>query len=193
LSARKIEGVHFGLGSTLAFTRNSLKAIGGFEPILDYLADDYELGKRISAAGFELELSNLVVDTFLPAYSCGSFWQHQLRWSRTVRDARRPAYIGVVLAFGLPWAVLAFLLSGGAAWASVLLVVAAAMRLAVALLVSGQVLRDRRVLRHLYLLPLRDFLGLVIWIASFAGNSVCWRGTEFILDNGKLRRVPIKS
>ena len=48
LTARQVErGLHFGLGSTLAFRRRDLEAIGGFEPIADYLAEDYELGRRI--------------------------------------------------------------------------------------------------------------------------------------------------
>src|SRR5208283_2799642 len=50
LSARFLEkGLHFGLGSTLAFRRRDLEAIGGFEALIDYLADDYELGRRIAA------------------------------------------------------------------------------------------------------------------------------------------------
>src|SRR5580765_2725500 len=70
LSARLIEkGLHFGLGSTLAFRRSDLQSIGGFEVMVDYLADDYELGNRIAALGKRVELSEVVVDTFLPAYS----------------------------------------------------------------------------------------------------------------------------
>ena len=54
LVARQIEnGIRFGLGSTLAFRRRDLKAIGGFEAIADYLADDYELGKRYRRAWAE--------------------------------------------------------------------------------------------------------------------------------------------
>ena len=54
LVARLIEGgIHFGLGSTLAFRRSDLAAIGGFEALADYLADDYEIGRRIAALGLE--------------------------------------------------------------------------------------------------------------------------------------------
>ena len=90
LSARFIEkGLHFGLGSTLAFRRRDLRTIGGFEALLDYLADDYELGRRIAATGKRIELSATIVTTFLPAYTMREFFRHQLRWSRTIRDARR--------------------------------------------------------------------------------------------------------
>ncbi len=106
LSARFLEkGLHFGLGSTLAFRRRDLEAIGGFEPLLDYLADDYELGRRIAATGKRVELSAATVTTFLPAYTLRQFFQHQLRWSRTIRDARRWGYAGLLFTFGLPWAL----------------------------------------------------------------------------------------
>ena len=103
LTARQIEGgVHFGLGSTLAFRRAELVAIGGFESVVEYLADDYEIANRIAALGRKIVLSEVVVDTFLPAYSLREFYDHQLRWARSVRDSRRWGYLGVVLTFGLP-------------------------------------------------------------------------------------------
>ena len=75
LSASFLEkGVRFGLGSTLAFRRNDLKAIGGFESFADYLADDYELGRRIAGLGLRVELSKEIVETFLPAYSFVGFF-----------------------------------------------------------------------------------------------------------------------
>ena len=69
LTARQIEdGIRFGLGSTLAVSRKALEAIGGLEPLVDYLADDYELGARVWRMGFEVVLSGEVVETFLPEY-----------------------------------------------------------------------------------------------------------------------------
>ena len=89
LAAQQLEGgIRFGLGSTLAFRRAELKKIGGFESILDCLADDYELGKRIADLGMKVKLSDVVVETFLPPYRFREFLAHQLRWARGVRDAR---------------------------------------------------------------------------------------------------------
>src|ERR1700751_2978738 len=106
LVARLMEGgIHFGLGSTLAFRRSELGAIGGFESLVHYLADDYQLGKRISDLGRRVVLSELVVETFLPAYTLTQFVQHQLRWARAISDSRRGGYIGLVFTFGLPWAL----------------------------------------------------------------------------------------
>lgn len=190
LTARQIEGgIRFGLGSTLAFRRRDLEAIGGFEAIVDYLADDYEIGKRIAAHGLKVKLSEVVVETFLPAYTLRQFLDHQLRWGRAVRDSRRGGYLGLVLTFGLPWAVLAMVLSRGALWAWILLAAVSGLRVGVALVVGWSVLRDHQVLSLLALLPLRDFVALMIWFGSLFGHNVIWRGDVFELKDGKLLRI----
>jgi ceramide glucosyltransferase len=194
LTARQLEGgIRFGLGSTLAFRRRDLEAVGGFEALVDYLADDYEIGRRIAEHGLKVQLSEVVVETYLPAYTFGQFVDHQLRWGRTVRDSRRWGYLGLAFTFGVPWSLLALLLSliSGygvlAAWAA--LVVVSGMRLAVALLVGWSVSRDRQLLPSLPLLPLRDVIALLIWIASLAGHKIVWRGESFTLKDGKLVRM----
>jgi ceramide glucosyltransferase len=189
LAARQIEGIRFALGSTLAFPRKALDAIGGFEPLVDYLADDFELGARIAKAGFEVRLSDVVVDHHLPDYTLRGFLQHQLRWARSTRDSRRWGYTGVGLTFGLPWAILALLTSGGATWAWGLLAVAAALRLVMAMVVGRIILHDEDVPRLIALLLLRDVVAMMVWITSFTGHTVAWRGDKFILEKGKLRPI----
>ncbi len=189
LAARQLEGIRFGLGSTLAFSRSALQAIGGFEPLVDYLADDFELGARLARAGYEVRLSEIVVDHHLPDYSLSAFLDHQLRWARSTRDSRRWGYTGVVLTFGLPWAMLAVILARGAVSAWLLLAAVSGLRLAMAWVVGSKVLRDPQVPRQIYLLPLRDPVAMLVWAASYAGHTVAWRGDQFILEKGKLRPV----
>jgi ceramide glucosyltransferase len=186
LVARCLEGVRFGLGSTLAFRRSELKRIGGFETLLDYLADDYQLGRRIAALGLEVRLSEVVVDTFLPAYDFSGFFEHQLRWARSVRDSRRWGYVGILLTFGLPWALLAVLAARGAGWSLALVAITAALRIAVAWMVGRRALQDRLVMRLLPLVVLRDILAVLVWCGSFASDTIAWRGSYFHLRNGKL-------
>jgi ceramide glucosyltransferase len=189
LVARQIEGVKFGLGATMAFRRRELHAIGGFESCADYLADDYQFGQRISALGLRVEIPNIVVETFLPAYTLAGFFTHQLRWARTIRDSRFSGYVGLGITYGLPWAILALILARGAAWAWGLLALTAAMRTAVALSVGRDVLQDRQLARSLWLLPLRDVIAVIVWLVSFAGHTVTWRGERLKLQHGKLMRV----
>ena len=188
LAARRIEGgIHFALGSTLAISRSALDAIGGLVPLVNYLADDFELGYRVSQAGLNVVLADVVVETHLPAYSFRGFFEHQLRWSRSTRDSRRMGYIGLILTFGLPWAMLAAVLSPAAWWSWALLGGALVLRVAVALQVGLGVVHDRAVWRHLWLLPLRDLVAFWVWFWSFADNKVRWRGDIFVLEKGKIR------
>ena len=190
LAAKQIEGgLHFGLGSTLAFRRKDIEAIGGFESIVDYLADDYELGKRIAECGLKVVLSNSVVETFPPAYGFSGFFSHQLRWARTIRVSRPGGYAGLLLTYTLPWAALCLLLARGTTWAWALFAVAVILRLTMAWASAVSVLKDENAMRSFWLLPLRDFLAPVICFAGWFGRKIVWRGEKFELKNGKLRRL----
>ncbi len=190
LTAQELEnGIRFGLGSTLAFRRADLNEIGGFESVVDYLADDYELGKRVAGLGLKVTISDVVVETFLPPYWFRDFLKHQLRWARGVRDARPGGYFGLVFTFGIFWALLALIASRGTAWSCGALALVLILRFAVAFSVGGKVLRDRQVGKYFWLIPLRDLIAVGVWIASLAGHTVTWRGEKFKLTDGKLTRI----
>ena len=190
LVARQLEGgLHFGLGSTLAFRRADLERIGGFKSIVDFLADDYELGHRLAGLGLQVVLSDVVVETHLPAYDLRGFLSHQLRWARGVRDARAAGYIGLVSTFGLLWSLLVLITAHGAPWSWAAAGVTLLLRLSVAIVIGRFVLHDRQVLRNLWLLPLRDLIAVAVWAASFAGSTVTWRGDRFKLNKGRLIRI----
>jgi ceramide glucosyltransferase len=190
LVARVMEGgIRFALGATIATSKTVLREIGGLEPLADYLGDDYEMGARAAAAGYQVRLADVVVETALPDYSFREFWAHQLRWARNVKDRRGAQYFGLIVSFGLIWAVLAVVAAPRAWWAWLALAVTAALRLTSGVVVGRGVLADSQVLRDLWLLPLRDMVALAIWLVSYFGNEVEWRGMRFRLRHGKLERI----
>lgn len=190
LTARWLEGgIRFGLGSTLAMSREALAAAGGLDALVGYLADDYEMGRRIAAAGYKVELCGEVVQTTVPAYELRGFWDHQMRWARSTRDSRRLGYVGLGVTYCIPWGLATVVASGGALWSWTLLTLALLARVSVALTVGVGVLRDEQVLRDIWLLPLRDVFGLMFWAWSFAGDAVVWRGETFRLRAGKIEKI----
>src|SRR5208282_2011338 len=190
LAASQLEGgIRFGLGSTLSFRRGDLERIGGFNAFVDYLADDYELGRRIAALGLEVKLSDVVVETYLPAYGLSDFFAHQLRWARGVRDARAGGYLGLIFTFGVFWSLLAVASSAGSLWLWAAVAVALCLRFTVAFAVGGSILRSRDVLKYAWMIPMRDLIAVVVWIISLGGHTVTWRGDRFQLENGKLTRA----
>lgn len=189
LTSRLLDrGIRFGMGSTLALRAETMKRVGGLEPLLDLLADDYELGARVHAAGMRVVLSPEVVSTSVPQYTFQQFWEHQLRWARGVRDVRRAGYLGLCLSYALPWALANVVASGAALPSLTLLSLVLLARTAVALNAGVGMLRDGQVFRDLWLVPLRDCVGLLLWAWSFAGEDVVWRGQRFQLQRGKLIR-----
>jgi ceramide glucosyltransferase len=187
LVARMLEGeLRYGLGSTLAVSREALGKIGGFEAIVDQLADDYELGERIHKAGYRIALSADVVETSVPPYDWGGFCDHQLRWLRTVRDARPGGYAGLIFTQGLSLALLNVMASGVSLMSLWLLALSFFLRISLAMTVGAEVLGDHQVLPSLWLLPMRDLISTGFWIGGFVSNAVVWRGERFEVRKGKL-------
>ena len=187
LVARMLEGgLRYGLGSTLAVSREALQKIGGFEALVDHLADDYELGERIYKAGFRIALSSEVVETSVPAYTWSGFCDHQLRWLRTVRDARPGGYAGLLFTYGFTLALINVIASGISPISLWILALSFFLRLSLAMTVGAEVLGDHQVLPNLWLLPLRDLVATALWIAGFCGNTIVWRGERFTVRHGKL-------
>jgi ceramide glucosyltransferase len=194
LIAEQMEhGLKFGLGSTLAFRREDLTKIGGFKALANFLADDYELGRRIAGLGKQIVLSDVIVETHLPEYDLRGFIEHQLRWFRGIRDARPRGYIGLVTTFGVMWAVLALIVAAFSPWSWVLLAGTILLRIAVAFVMCRTVVEDEASLERLWMLPLRDLTAAGVWIASFTGHSVTWRGERFELKGGRLIRTRAKA
>ena len=190
LVAREMEGgVKFALGATMAIPKRVLREIGGLEALVDYLGDDYELGARTAAAGYKVELADVVVETAVPDYNFGQFWSHQLRWARNNKHLRTAQYFGLIVTFGLAGAILSVIAAPRAWWTWTAFAIVAVTRLAAVVTIGRGVLNDPTVLRDLWLVPARDFAALAVWVASFGGDEVEWRGTRFRVKDGKLERL----
>ena len=190
LSARLLErGTRFGLGGTLALRRETLEAIGGLAVLRNHVADDYELGARVHRSGRTVALMREVVATTVPRYSFHGFAEHQLRWGRTVRDARPAQYFSTVMLHAVPWALATVIATGASLPSITLLSFALVLRTFVALSGGVGLLRDGQVLRDILLLPVRDCFSLLLWAWSYASDEVVWRGERFRLRKGVMERV----
>jgi ceramide glucosyltransferase len=107
-----------------------------------------------------------------------------------MRDARLGGYIGLVTTFGMMWALVNLIVAQAAAWSWAVLAALLLLRAAVAVVVGKTVLHDRSVIAWLWLLPARDLIAVALWIASFGGRTVVWRGERFTLKNGRLTPIP---
>jgi ceramide glucosyltransferase len=161
----------FALGATVLLRAEDLHALGGFEALADYVADDYQIGLRIARLGRRVVISKLAVETWHTGRTWGEVWRHQVRWARTIRVSRPVGYVGLVLGNASLWSLVA--LVSGVWWAALPLL---ASRILVGILVGAGVLGSRDAVRRCYLMPFWDLLGLAIWFCGLVGDTVEWRG-----------------
>ena len=183
------EGVKFALGASIATTKTWMQKIGGFEAIAAFLADDYEIGHRIAQSGGRVVLSHETVATMYPAQTLRGFWQHQLRWARTVRLCRPASYAALLFTQALPWVMAAALVAPAPWIAASYLLMYLVLRLAMAYLVGVSVVGDEVLRRQLWLVPLWDAIHFAVWTASFASNHVVWGNIEYVVDRGQMKPV----
>ena len=209
LTARMVQGAKFGLGATIVMRRATLERIGGFAAIADHLADDYELGYRVATnangavgqvgnlphsllvvnpnenqSNLQVILSECVVDHVANAATLSEMFRHQLRWMRAIRVSRPAGYVGLIVTYGTVTASLMLATSGFSAWAWCLWIVTMSLRMLAAFVAGFVALRDRTMLKWFWLLPLRDALAFVVWLAGFFGNEIEWRGERLRVTRG---------
>jgi ceramide glucosyltransferase len=183
------EGVTFALGASVATTKTWLKKIGGYEGLANVLADDYEIGNRIHTAGGKVLLSREAVWTIYPAQGLKGFWEHQVRWARTVRIVRPASYVGLLFTQGLPWSVLAMFAAPSAAIVVTYLLAYFVFRLTMAWAVGVWGIGDDVLRRRMWLVPIRDLIYFAVWVAGFLSNRVYWGGTQYEVRNGEMVEI----
>lgn len=182
LVAEKLEGLSFALGATMAIRKKALESIGTFSPLLDVLADDYQLGNRILHSGWTLVLSEVVVDHVIRYATLRDFLSHQLRWARTYRVCRPKGYFLSIFTRGIFFCLGLVLLNPRAPLAYQLMIGYVVLRFGMASWFQHK-LRESDP-KYLWLLPLRDLLGLGLWLAAFLGTGVSWRGKRYRITAG---------
>jgi ceramide glucosyltransferase len=186
-----VEGIRFALGAALACSRLALRGIGGFAALGDYLADDYQLGWQIHQAGFKVKLLPYVVETINPRLSFRDYLAHQLRWARTYRVCRPAGYFAYGITHTLLYSLALALASHLAAWALGLVAATLALRAGLAWCSEVVCLGGKLTLPAFFLIPIKDLLAFFLWLSSFLGNTVVWKGQRFRLTR-QGRLVPIR-
>lgn len=182
--ALQLEGLSFALGASMAVRREALAAIGGFDALADYLADDYQLGNKVHRAGWRIALDSCFVESMMKAENLPSVMARQLRWARTMRVSRPGGYLASGITLPFPAVLLAAFSAPGTTIALAAIVFLYAVRLTVANIFSRRFVKDGLLPNWLWLIPLRDMLAFCSWALSFLGNRVEWRGSRFVLKAG---------
>ena len=185
LVARMLEGMHFAVGPTIAARRQVLQAIGGFDRVKDYLAEDFVLGKFAAEQGYGVILSSYVIEHHIGSATLRENLTHRLRWARSTRRSRPAGYIGQLFTMPLPLALL--VCAFAPAWWPVL-PLTLMVRAVAAYMVSSRVLQAKI---NWLLLPIEDILGFCFWLAGFFGKTISWRGRRYrLFSDGRFELMP---
>jgi ceramide glucosyltransferase len=178
-------------GSTIALTRTALTKLGGLQSVADQLADDYALGMAVRRAGMHVAIAPFIVAHVCAEQSLRELLLHDIRWARTIRAMDPFGFAGLAITHAVPLALIGFLLGGLTPAA---LVVAAALACRFALqaelhrlfqLGNGWNISQG----HFWLGPIRDVLSFIVFVASFCGRGVEWRGRRYgVRDDNTLAR-----
>ena len=191
LQSRTLKPLDFALGAVMTLRRDALEKIGGFTVFKDHLADDYQLGHRIKKAGYQIELSKLVVECRENPKGWRAIWTHQVRWSRTIRVCQPVPYFFSILSNGILWPLLwlivcplkPVLLAALIFWV---------IRLGTAQMNQSQLTRNDRHMWYDWLVVVNDLLKTAVWAAAFLGNRVEWRGQTYtVMRDGTL--IPVSA
>jgi len=181
--AEALEPMHYALGATIAVKREALQAIGGFDALKDLLADDFHLGSKVSAAGYKIELSSSIVTVACEDHDFSSYW------ARTYRQVR-PLSLATIFIHGPFWALVYMVASRFSFHAFDVLAMVLGLRMLMATIMIGKVLKQPQPLTDALLIPFKDLVMTAIYFASLTGKTVKWGGRKFqLLPGGVMREL----
>lgn len=188
ITARMVEGgVKFAVGPTIAARREVVRAVGGWETLSQYLAEDFVLGQFADRAGYGVILSAYVIEHRIGSQALGPNFAHRLRWNRSTRRSRPAGYVGQIFTNPLP-ILIALLLVQPAAWPAA--IVTLVLRAAAAGVISEGVLHDPLTRLWWPLVFWQDLLSFAFWVAGFFGNTIVWRSRRYrLLPDGRFELI----
>ena len=197
LLSRSMKPIDFALGAVMLTSRTLLKRSGGFEALVDYLADDYQLGNRIAKSGKGIELASIVAECWESPRGWRNIWNHQLRWARTIRICQPVPFFFSILSNATLWPIVWFIwmfvmrgsFAGDTKVMFIPLLLFLPLRMYRALKLEEKLTGKDEHYLYFWMIPLKDLLNVAVWALAFFGNTVEWRGDRFkILAGGKLEK-----
>lgn len=187
LVARMLNGMDFALGPTIAARKSAIGAVGGWEYLQEFLAEDFVLGNQAAAQGLGVGLSSYVIEHRIGAQTLAKNAAHRLRWCRSTRRSRPAGYIGQLFTNPFPIALFLVAVVPSAAPA---LAVTLLLRLATAYATAQLVLADPLTRQAWPLVFVQDLFSFAFWAAGFFGNKIEWRGEWYYLcRDGRFTKV----
>ena len=174
-------------GYSIALTRETLHRIGGLHAFADKLWEDYAIGEAIRELGDTVAVPSFALGHVFAERSVRDFFANELRAARTIKGINPHGYAGSVITHPFALALIAAGLGGGTP-ALVVALTALACRIA---LFRGIERRFGCEPTPYLLLPVRELCDFIIYVVSYCGSTVTWRGRRYRLSRRVLVADPV--
>jgi ceramide glucosyltransferase len=173
-------GLQFALGATIATRKSVLAKIGGLQRLVNKVGADYQIGKMASDAGYQVELSQYVLENDCGRETLKQVYNRELRWAKSIHCNRGFQYYGIGLTYGLIYCTLLLLVSGFQNWAIAICLLTVVSRVIQAL-VAIKSIGCPNLFWWLWVLPIRELFSFVVWVGGMLGKSIYWRGRWLVI------------
>ncbi|HEY7302080.1 MAG TPA: bacteriohopanetetrol glucosamine biosynthesis glycosyltransferase HpnI [Xanthobacteraceae bacterium] len=171
-------------GSAILMRRSMLDRIGGLGTFADELADDFAIGRAIRATGYRVSIPRFAVGHVCFEREFRSFWERQMRSARTIRSIDPVGYVGTIFMHPFTLALLAATI--GMPHPALMIATAVACRVVLCSCVERAFGLPRQ---PYWLVPLHDLISFAVFVTSFLGSAVVWRGHIYrVLADGALKQ-----
>ena len=176
-----LSGDRYCFGSTMAIRREILMRAGGFESLADVLADDNMIGRFALDQGYKVELSPYIVDNIVEEKNFRGLFGHELRWARTIFLLNPVGHFFSLLMNTISVAAICFVVVELTIDLESFEFIAIIPALFLRLLFHYFVTKSLGLARSApyWMIPIRDMMSFAVWVASFLGRDVHWRGGLF--------------
>ncbi|CAI3922702.1 6-N-acetylglucosamine synthase (BcsA) (PDB:4HG6) [Commensalibacter communis] len=167
------------LGAAITIKRDLLNEIGGFQSLVNHVADDAVIGRKVQARSLDIALSSDIVKTTIVEKDLFSLYEHELRWNRTTFTLEPVGFTFSFLQLPLFWASLAILFNPLTSVSWIFFFVCWGFKALCCSIINKKL--DYPHLAILPLLPYRDWFSALVMFNSFFGANVTWRGQKMTI------------
>jgi ceramide glucosyltransferase len=186
LVAWQLDGIKFMFGQSIITYRRLIAGFGGYERIENRPADDLWVGRLVAEQGYEVKLLPQVVQTVADFNSMKDLLLKRVRWMTVMRLMRPWGHLGLIFTWGLPWSLVAVAVMPTLPVMAGFLGTYVVLRLAMAWLIGIHGMKQKSLWARLWMIPVWDAIAFGIWLASFARNTIRWRGIDYLIRQGML-------
>ena len=177
----EVLGHPIAVGKSMMFRASLIDKIGGLESVAYVLAEDYVIGRMFHEAGFDVRLCPAPVMNVIARSTLATFFRRQLRWNMIRLRLQPFPFLLEPLTIPLFTAAIVILLGAPPWWAlGWALGITVVRDAAQWIMMRGA----RGVGRALLVIPLRELLLVLIWLATFPKRHVTWRGNRVRVSAG---------